>query len=468
MVLFRHPLHHYGKVEEEWKPGEVVKVISPTLFRIRPIRERDRGYESYEVDLFVMAIQPMPEKLQQELRKPGGVLENEPLAAEKEKEKRKRSDGKKFIIWKDEKAKQLFLGEVKEKKRGRVTVQHYGSYGKRALRDRLYRPAVRRKGEKAVMFTNNTKKYGAVEPDLFEVEREDIVIEDAEVKKNGRLDGLKELNLDMIGKGFDLGGKLGDLFGSKDAKDDKLGKKAPVCSDFFPTATECGAAIVEGWVPITDSDSIECVVDKDTKMCNPKVCCDPTCATVSNDTCAAWAPRAGFFQAPGAEELCCAPDRETQLCEPSDRCCAPGEMDGQNILDTFPETCASFQRGFGFRLREFRQENPNAEQSLYLFRGTAEAPTSSGATERIGYSPPFEDSYPAPVDINTTYTVAIDPATGLSTPTFTSSFTGGNNVFMFTDNDVPITEAQNGSPPIETDFNACELAVEVAVAQTIP
>uniref|UniRef100_A0A0G4HA77 Uncharacterized protein n=1 Tax=Chromera velia CCMP2878 TaxID=1169474 RepID=A0A0G4HA77_9ALVE len=63
MVLFRHPLRHYGKVEEEWKPGEVVKVISPTLFRIRPIRERDRGYESYEVDLFVTAIQPMPEKL---------------------------------------------------------------------------------------------------------------------------------------------------------------------------------------------------------------------------------------------------------------------------------------------------------------------------------------------------------------------------------------------------------------------
>uniref|UniRef100_A0A0G4GS68 Uncharacterized protein n=1 Tax=Chromera velia CCMP2878 TaxID=1169474 RepID=A0A0G4GS68_9ALVE len=37
------------------------------------------------------------------------------------------------------------------------------------------------------MFTNNMKKYGAVEPDLFEVEREDIVIEDVEVKKNGRL-----------------------------------------------------------------------------------------------------------------------------------------------------------------------------------------------------------------------------------------------------------------------------------------
>uniref|UniRef100_A0A0G4IAI6 Integrase catalytic domain-containing protein n=1 Tax=Chromera velia CCMP2878 TaxID=1169474 RepID=A0A0G4IAI6_9ALVE len=187
MVLFRHLLRHYGKSEEEWKPGEVVKVISPTLFRIRPIRERDRGYESYEVDLFVTAIQPMPEELQQELRKPGGVLENEPSAAEKEKEKRKRSDGKKFIIWKDEKTKQLFLGEVKEEKRGRVTVQHYGLYGKGALRDRLYRPAVKRKEERAVMFTNNTKKYGAVEPDLFEVEREDIVIENAEVEKNGRL-----------------------------------------------------------------------------------------------------------------------------------------------------------------------------------------------------------------------------------------------------------------------------------------
>uniref|UniRef100_A0A0G4HY40 Reverse transcriptase Ty1/copia-type domain-containing protein n=1 Tax=Chromera velia CCMP2878 TaxID=1169474 RepID=A0A0G4HY40_9ALVE len=37
------------------------------------------------------------------------------------------------------------------------------------------------------MFTNNTKKYGAMEPDLFEVEREDIMIEDAEVEKNGRL-----------------------------------------------------------------------------------------------------------------------------------------------------------------------------------------------------------------------------------------------------------------------------------------
>eukprot|EP00820_Chromera_velia_P013552 Cvel_24013.t1-p1 / transcript=Cvel_24013.t1 / gene=Cvel_24013 / organism=Chromera_velia_CCMP2878 / gene_product=hypothetical protein / transcript_product=hypothetical protein / location=Cvel_scaffold2547:2057-2710(-) / protein_length=218 / sequence_SO=supercontig / SO=protein_coding / is_pseudo=false len=131
MVLFRYPLRHYGKVEEEWKLGEVVKVISPTLFRIRPIRERDRGYESYEVDLFVTAIQPMPEELQQELRKPGGVLENKPSAAEKEKEKRKRSDGKKFVIWKDEKMKQLFLGEVKEEKRGRVTVQHYGSYGKK-------------------------------------------------------------------------------------------------------------------------------------------------------------------------------------------------------------------------------------------------------------------------------------------------------------------------------------------------
>uniref|UniRef100_A0A0G4FPI4 Uncharacterized protein n=1 Tax=Chromera velia CCMP2878 TaxID=1169474 RepID=A0A0G4FPI4_9ALVE len=184
MVLFRHPLRHYGKVEEEWKPGKVVKVISPTVFRIRPIRERDRGYESYEVDLFVMAIQPMPKELQQELRKPGGVLENEPSA---EKEKRKRSDGKKFIIWKDKKMKQLFLGEVKEEKRGRVTMQHYGSYGKGALRDQLYRPAVRRKGERAVMFTNNTKKYGAMEPDLFEVEREDIVIEDAEVEKNWRL-----------------------------------------------------------------------------------------------------------------------------------------------------------------------------------------------------------------------------------------------------------------------------------------
>uniref|UniRef100_A0A0G4HK53 Reverse transcriptase Ty1/copia-type domain-containing protein n=1 Tax=Chromera velia CCMP2878 TaxID=1169474 RepID=A0A0G4HK53_9ALVE len=138
----------------------------------------------------------MPEELQQELRKPGGVLENEPSAAEKEKEKRKRSDGKKFIIWKDEKTKQLFLGEVKEEKRGRVTVQHYGSYGKGALRDRLYRPAVRRKGERAVMFTNNTKKYGAVEPDLFEVEREDIVIEDAEVEKNGRLELAKLMKYD--------------------------------------------------------------------------------------------------------------------------------------------------------------------------------------------------------------------------------------------------------------------------------
>uniref|UniRef100_A0A0G4GUP2 Uncharacterized protein n=1 Tax=Chromera velia CCMP2878 TaxID=1169474 RepID=A0A0G4GUP2_9ALVE len=67
MVLFRHLLRHYGKVEEEWKPSEVMKVISPTLFRIRPIREREGGYKSYEVDLFVMAngIQPnrMPEEL---------------------------------------------------------------------------------------------------------------------------------------------------------------------------------------------------------------------------------------------------------------------------------------------------------------------------------------------------------------------------------------------------------------------
>uniref|UniRef100_A0A0G4F703 Uncharacterized protein n=1 Tax=Chromera velia CCMP2878 TaxID=1169474 RepID=A0A0G4F703_9ALVE len=81
----------------------------------------------------MIAIQPMPKELQQELRKPGGVLKNEPSAAEKEKEKRKRSDGKK-----DEKTKQLFLEEVKEEKRGRVTVQHYGLRGGKSPTDRDY------------------------------------------------------------------------------------------------------------------------------------------------------------------------------------------------------------------------------------------------------------------------------------------------------------------------------------------
>uniref|UniRef100_A0A0G4GI69 Integrase catalytic domain-containing protein n=1 Tax=Chromera velia CCMP2878 TaxID=1169474 RepID=A0A0G4GI69_9ALVE len=187
LVLFRHPLRKFGNVEEEWKPYTIVSRLSPTRYQLKPRRACDRSYEGYKIDAHVSAMRIMPEKMKKRLESPDST-QAEKKEEGKERGRRKKKvelQDKRFVVWKNDEKKQLFLGEVLQEKRTKLLVHYYGSYGRGSLADRIYRPAVKRKGEQAVMFTS--KKRKSLEPDIYEVEKDEIAIERAQLQENGRL-----------------------------------------------------------------------------------------------------------------------------------------------------------------------------------------------------------------------------------------------------------------------------------------
>uniref|UniRef100_A0A0G4ICC7 Integrase catalytic domain-containing protein n=1 Tax=Chromera velia CCMP2878 TaxID=1169474 RepID=A0A0G4ICC7_9ALVE len=187
LVLFRHLLQKFGNVEEEWKPYTIVSRLSPTRYQLKPRRACNRSYEGYKIDAHISAMRVMPGKIKERLESPDSTQakkKEEGKECSRRKEKVELQD-KRFIVWKSDEKKQLFLGEVLQEKKTKLLVHYYGSYGRRSLADRIYRPAVKRKGEQAVMFT--LKKRKGLEPDVYEVEKDEIAIEKAQLQENGRL-----------------------------------------------------------------------------------------------------------------------------------------------------------------------------------------------------------------------------------------------------------------------------------------
>uniref|UniRef100_A0A0G4G0D9 Uncharacterized protein n=1 Tax=Chromera velia CCMP2878 TaxID=1169474 RepID=A0A0G4G0D9_9ALVE len=169
LVLFRYPLWHYGKVAIKYEPYKVQKVISPFIYRLKALRRsHDSGCGTHTVDGHSSCIRHMPVSLQKRLRSPPAKEEMmRKVVRHGEKKEKDR-----FVIWRNKKKKQLFLGRVIRKSRKQLKVHYYGSYGKGALMDRFYRPAMRRPDEQAVMFTYRNHKH--LQPDLYDVEKANV------------------------------------------------------------------------------------------------------------------------------------------------------------------------------------------------------------------------------------------------------------------------------------------------------
>uniref|UniRef100_A0A0G4HJM8 Uncharacterized protein n=1 Tax=Chromera velia CCMP2878 TaxID=1169474 RepID=A0A0G4HJM8_9ALVE len=253
---------------------------------------------------------------------------------------------------------------------------------------------------------------------------------------------------------LDLGGDFGfkGLFGDKGSSF----KKQPVCADFFATADDCASAVRPGWIPVSHPEEIECVVSKKDKTCDPKVCCDPTCETVSREECVSALDNDFAIPLPNANTTACFANKDTHQCD-TEVCCEVENEDG-NILSIPPGVCEGdlFLKGLGIRIRDFVDAT---QPSIATGRGNVGVPDSVFKTL---YSNNFLNNASFdnfPVSVVNTYIINADNTTTIQT----DARRDGLQVletFDITamDNEVDVMIAGQVAPAYQT-LNACELIV---------